>query len=256
MTLALKDLRFAVRGLVRSPLFSIVAILSLALGIGANTAIFTLIDQILLRKLSVAAPEQLVMLFQQGAHNGSNMGQRMHGRRRLGGRVLRSRPDAVAADSRADPDEAGRRPRMGLGAHGRSSRALGAGVCAPEARLDGEVGRSAAADAVHADQAAGDDAARREGLVRVRARAVHEGTTARRAGRRRIFESAQRFSTPLLVLMCMVGLVLHVIPLAAPMRIYAFATSDCVDRFKARPVEFVKRSANQLAESRLDQALL
>ena len=38
------------RGLLRSPLFSIVAILSLALGIGANIAIFTLIDQILLRK--------------------------------------------------------------------------------------------------------------------------------------------------------------------------------------------------------------
>jgi predicted permease len=78
MTLALRDVRFAVRGLVRSPLFSIVAILSLALGIGANTAIFTLIDQILLRKLPVASPEQLVMLFQQGAHNGSNMGERMH----------------------------------------------------------------------------------------------------------------------------------------------------------------------------------
>src|SRR2546430_13222320 len=78
MTLALKDLRFAVRGLVRSPLFSIVAILSLSLGIGANAAIFTLTDQILLRKLPVAAPEQLVMLLQQGAHNGSNMGQRMH----------------------------------------------------------------------------------------------------------------------------------------------------------------------------------
>ena len=78
MTLALNDLRFAVRGLVRSPLFSIVAILSLALGIGANTAIFTLIDQILLRKLPVAAPDELVMLYQQGAHNGSNMGTRMH----------------------------------------------------------------------------------------------------------------------------------------------------------------------------------
>jgi putative ABC transport system permease protein len=78
MPLALNDLRFAVRGLVRSPLFSIVAILSLALGIGANTAIFTLIDQILLRKLPVAAPDELVMLYQQGAHNGSNMGMRMH----------------------------------------------------------------------------------------------------------------------------------------------------------------------------------
>ena len=72
------DLRLALRGLHRSPLFSIVAILSLALGIGANTAIFTLIDQILLRKLPVAAPDQLVMLFQRGSHNGSNMGSRMH----------------------------------------------------------------------------------------------------------------------------------------------------------------------------------
>jgi len=72
------DFRFALRGLRRSPLFSIVAILSLALGIGANTAIFTLIDQLLLRKLPVSHPEQLVMLYQTGSHNGSNMGTRMH----------------------------------------------------------------------------------------------------------------------------------------------------------------------------------
>src|SRR6188768_2967714 len=72
------DLRLALRGLRRSPLFTTVAILSLALGIGANTAIFTLIDQILLRKLPVRAPEELVMLVQRGNHNGSNMGSRMH----------------------------------------------------------------------------------------------------------------------------------------------------------------------------------
>src|SRR5262245_21580041 len=78
MTLPTHDLKLAVRGLFRNPLFSIVAILSLALGIGANTAIFTLIDQILLRKLPVVAPEQLVMLYQQGPHSGSNMGSRMH----------------------------------------------------------------------------------------------------------------------------------------------------------------------------------
>ncbi|MEP6917745.1 MAG: ABC transporter permease [Acidobacteriota bacterium] len=78
MTNTLADLRIAFRGLRRSPLFATVAILSLALGIGANTAIFTLIDQILLRKLPVAAPDQLVMLYQTGAHNGSNMGSRMH----------------------------------------------------------------------------------------------------------------------------------------------------------------------------------
>ena len=78
MASTLADLRLAVRGLRRSPLFSIVAILSLALGIGANTAIFTLIDQVLLRKLPVRDPDQLVMLYQQGSHNGSNMGTRMH----------------------------------------------------------------------------------------------------------------------------------------------------------------------------------
>src|SRR5687768_13116381 len=78
MTLPVNDIRLAVRGLLRSPLFAIVAILSLGLGIGANTAIFTLLDQILLRKLPVANPEELVMLYQEGPHNGSNMGARMH----------------------------------------------------------------------------------------------------------------------------------------------------------------------------------
>jgi predicted permease len=74
----LTDLRLALRGLRRSPLFAAVAILSLAVGIGANTAIFTLIDQILLRQLPVTRPEELVMLYQQGSHMGSNMGIRMH----------------------------------------------------------------------------------------------------------------------------------------------------------------------------------
>ena len=72
------DLKYAVRGLRRSPLFATVAILSLALGIGANSAIFTLMDQVLLRKLPVSHPEELVMLYQQGPHMGSNMGSRMH----------------------------------------------------------------------------------------------------------------------------------------------------------------------------------
>jgi predicted permease len=78
VTLPANDLRLAVRGLLRSPLFASVAVLSLALGIGANTAIFTLIDQILLRKLPVKSPDELVMLYQEGPHSGSNMGTRMH----------------------------------------------------------------------------------------------------------------------------------------------------------------------------------
>lgn len=72
------DLRHAFRGLRRNPLFSTVAILSLALGIGANTAIFTLVDQILLRQLPVKQPERLIMLYQEGPHMGSNLGQRAH----------------------------------------------------------------------------------------------------------------------------------------------------------------------------------
>jgi predicted permease len=74
----LSDVRFALRILRRSPLFSAVAIFSLAMGIGANTAIFTLMDQIVLRKLPVKDPDSLVMLYQTGNNNGSNMGYRMH----------------------------------------------------------------------------------------------------------------------------------------------------------------------------------
>ena len=78
MTPLLADLRFALRGFFRTPLFTVVAILSLSLGIGANTAIFTLLDQMLLRRLPIRAPDELVMLFQRGDHMGSNMGSRAH----------------------------------------------------------------------------------------------------------------------------------------------------------------------------------
>jgi predicted permease len=78
MNRLLGDLRYAVRVLRRSPLFTAVAMLSLALGIGANTAIFTLMDQIVLRKLPIHDPDSLVMLYQRGNHMGSNMGTRMH----------------------------------------------------------------------------------------------------------------------------------------------------------------------------------
>jgi predicted permease len=57
-----QDIRHAARGLVKSPRFSAVAVISLALGIGANTAIFTLVNGILLKKLPVPDPERIVQI--------------------------------------------------------------------------------------------------------------------------------------------------------------------------------------------------
>jgi predicted permease len=66
----LQDARYAVRSLIKAPAFTSVVILTLALGIGANTAIFSLTDQVLLRMLPVTAPEQLVVLDGPGAFRG------------------------------------------------------------------------------------------------------------------------------------------------------------------------------------------
>jgi len=56
------DARLAVRGFRKSPAFVIVTLLTLTLGIGANTAIFSLIDALLLRKLPVERPNEIVQL--------------------------------------------------------------------------------------------------------------------------------------------------------------------------------------------------
>ncbi len=297
MNALVADLRYALRGLRRSPLFATVAVLSLALGIGANTAIFTLLDQVLLRKLPVKDPNRIVMVYQQGANMGSNMGPRMHSyplyqdlqqkgepfsevicrrivpasvavdnqterveaelvsgnyftalgvgpaigrvfnsheddqvyrghperrdqlrllgqalrarsrrrrqedprqrlpdddRRRVGRRIRGARSDGVAADPRADPDERHHDARHRVAASGRSPRALGAGVRAPQAGLHGGVGAAAGAGSLHANPRVRNDAAGGEGLVVVFARAVHERETARHGRVARIFAAAQR----------------------------------------------------------------
>src|ERR1051325_11148035 len=70
----LQDFRYAIRTLRKAPLFASVAVFSLALGIGANTAIFTLIDQLILQLLPVQHPEELVLLTARGSHYGNNTG--------------------------------------------------------------------------------------------------------------------------------------------------------------------------------------
>src|SRR5215471_6477540 len=68
------DLRFSVRSFLRTPAFTITTVLSLMLGIGATTAIYSLVDQVLLHSLPVRHPERLVLIDWEGDWVGSGFG--------------------------------------------------------------------------------------------------------------------------------------------------------------------------------------
>ena len=69
-----RDLRFGLRGLRKDRGFALTALLSIALGVGANAAIFSLVDQALFRMLPVSNPGRLVLLDWQGAFVGHGWG--------------------------------------------------------------------------------------------------------------------------------------------------------------------------------------
>ena len=99
------DLKYALRMLIKSPAFSAVAIAILALGIGANTAVFSVVEGALLRPLPFSHPERLVRIYEALDENGAraaslNLSDRTVARLREFGRDIHAKQRPVCLHGR------------------------------------------------------------------------------------------------------------------------------------------------------------
>src|SRR5688572_4234915 len=86
----MNELRYAVRTLARNPGFSVTAILVLALAIGVNTAVFGVVDKVLVQPLPIADPDRVVVIWPRERENLTTIGEISHWTFRLWQREARS----------------------------------------------------------------------------------------------------------------------------------------------------------------------